>query len=98
MWSILHITVTSLVVDVTPRGIIKNDLSVCERGEVCHRIIYYTLYLVEPFVRNCIGKFEFTQTRKTDFSERALALKGLQVKGNKVLQKLCTKFFDFFAN
>jgi len=39
-------TVTSLVAVVAPRTdkLIKNGLSFFERGEICYKMLYYTLY------------------------------------------------------
>jgi len=61
-------TVTSLVAVVAPRTgkIIKNGPVFLKKEKICYKMVYYTLYLSTPIVRNLVTKItkqEFTWTK-----------------------------------
>jgi len=47
IWSILHMTVTSLVAVVAPctEKIIKSDLNVVKKKKICYKLVYFILCL-----------------------------------------------------
>jgi len=76
MCSILHMTVTSLVVVVAPRTGKTKWLSVFERGEdVLQNGILYFVFKLSQSSESCY-KFRKLHRRITDFSGRGLALNG----------------------
>jgi len=87
MWGILYMRVTSVVAVVAPRTSksLKMTTVFLKEEKICCKI-YYTLCLDTVNRQNCVGKFgKNLSRRKTDFSERGLALKRLMKFGILIL-------------
>jgi len=78
----LDITPTPLAAAVAPRTgkIIKNGFRIIERGENLQQMVYYTLRIHSVNREKLRWKVKSLYRRKTDFSERGSAHKGLSVE------------------